>query len=538
MKKQALILPIVGAVLSSPLNAYAQGEKQRPNVIILTADDLGWNDISSPITTEGSGSKNHQTPNIDRLITQGVSFTNSYTQQNSAPTRAALLTGQYANNTGVYNVTSLTRYGTAKKGGITEKEALITPPDQNNSILPSTVTLAETLHEGGYETYIFGKVHGWNGDLTDDHGFTHNYECSKAVSEGGEKVSNYFAHQKQSGEWVFASESYNKYADPYTEEYVKEKLLPFANGNDPMTIVGREKHFTDAIGDMVVDQIAELDPDQPAMMWICFHAIHSGIVAREDLYDKYKSRTKLDERHKNYKYAALTEQLDQTVGRILAALDDPNGDGDTSDSISENTLVIFMSDNGGVGGDHSNAPLRESKGTFYEGGIRVPFVARYPALIEPNRVSCEPIHVIDYYPTIAQATGCELPAEQTHKLDGESFLPILTGESKELKRDALYWHFPGYMDSRQQPTSVINKRVGNERYKLRYYYESESYELYNLTKDGSESQDLMVDITKQNQKIAGQLRADLCEWLIKNPPMTMRYKATGEAVGLPQRIAK
>ncbi len=539
MERNALILPLVSALISSPLNSYAQGERERPNVIIITADDLGWNDISSAITTQGSGSKKHQTPNIDRLITQGVSFTHSYTQHNSAPTRAALLTGQYANNTGVYNVTSLTRYGGAKEGGVTKEQAQITPPKQNKSILPSTITLAETLSKGGYETYIFGKVHGWGGDLAANHGFNHRFNCSKTISEKGKKVSNYFAHQKESGEWIFASKEYNKYAQPYTKEYVEQRLLPVANGNDPMSIVGQKKHLTDAIGDCVVDQIAAADPDKPMMMWICFNAIHSAIVAREDLYDKYKPRTKRDERHANYKYAALTEQLDQTVGRILSALDDPNGDGDSSDSISDNTLVIFMSDNGGVGGHgHSNAPLRASKGTFYEGGIRVPFVARYPKVIQPNRVSNEPIHVIDYYPTIAQITGCELPSESAHRLDGESFAKILTGESDRLDRDALFWHFPGYMDFHQEPNSVINKRVGDKRYKLRYSYEGKSYELYNLSDDIFESRNLMDGATKENLSIAKQLREDLCQWLIDNPPMQMRYKATGEVVGLPIKIAR
>lgn len=518
-----------------PFYGVCRNKSYKPNILILTADDLGWNDISSPLTTYSANSKNHQTPNIDKLISNGMAFTYAYTQQNSAPTRAALLTGQYAVHNGVYNVTSLARYGNKKKGGVTKQEARIIPPKQNGAIDSGTITFAEVLEDGGYQTYIFGKVHGWGGDLS-EHGFTHDFSCSKTVNMKGEKLSNYLAYQTHDGRWIFDNKVYNKYASPYTEEYIKKNLIPVANGNDPMTLVGKRKHFTDAIGDCVIDQLAIVDKNSPFCMWVCFHAIHSAIVGREDLISKYKQRKYKDNRHRNPDYAALTEQLDQTVGRIMAALNDPNGDGDTSDSMIDNTIVIFMSDNGGVGGSHSNAPLRGAKGMFYEGGVRVPMSVSYPKLIKPGTVTDEPVHVIDYYTTLIELAGLKLPSQKLHKVDGVSFSEILNNPEAELDREAIYWHFPGYMDNRQVPSSMINKRIGDKRYKLKYSYETEKYELYCITDDISEEHDLMKASNKEYINIARNLRDDFCRWLEENHPLEMRYKGNGKVVGLPKLI--
>lgn len=518
-----------------PFSSFCANKLDKPNIIILTADDLGWNDISSPFTTSSANSKNHQTPNIDKLISQGMAFTNAYTQQNSAPTRAALLTGQYAVHNGVYNVTSLSRYGSKKKGGVTKNEARIVPPKQRGVIDPSSITFAEILKDGGYNTYVYGKVHGWGGDLS-EHGFTNDFSCSKTVNMKGEKLSNYLAFQTEEGEWIFDNKVYNKYAQPYTEEYIKRNLLPVANGNDPMTLVGKRKHFTDAIGDCVIEQLASVDKNSPFCMWVCFHAIHSAIVGRDDLISKYNNRKNLDDRHRDVEYAALTEQMDQTVGRIMAALEDPNGDGDTSDSMKENTIIVFMSDNGGVGGNHSNTPLRGAKGMFYEGGIRVPMCVTYPKMIKPGTITDEPVHVIDYYPTLVELARLETPSSEIHLLDGESFVKLLKNPDAELEREAIYWHFPGYMDNRQVPSSMINKRVGDKRYKLKYSYETETYELYCLTDDISEEDDLMKSSKKEYMNIARNLRDDLCRWLENNPPLVMKYKNNGNVVGFPVLI--
>src|SRR5262249_34102147 len=154
------------------------------------------------------------------------------------------------------------------------------------------------------------------------------------------------------------------------------------------------------------------------------------------------------------------------IGRILDYVDDPNGDGDHSDSIARDTLVIFFSDNGGPAGSTSNQPLRGAKGMFYEGGIRVPLIARLPGVIAPGSVSEAAVHEVDFYPTFAAFARAKLPDAKQHMLDGESFAGILRGQKKRLDRQAIYWHFPGYLDTRAVPCSTIIKDRGGKRYKL------------------------------------------------------------------------
>lgn len=498
----------------------------KPNILILFADDLGWNDISSPVGTDNRGSKNHQTPNIDRFFNEGRVFTRAYTQQNSAPTRAALLTGQYATRTGVFNVGSLDRSGGDANA------TLIVPPVQNNNIKSSSLTFAEILRTVGYKNYIFGKVHGWGGDLNADHGFDHDFSTGKKVIRDGQDLSNYLAYNYK-GKWIFNEPAYDSYAMPYTQEYINKNLKPFANGNNPDVMLNKPKHFTDAIADCVIDQIAAANKDHPFCMWVSFHAIHSAIVSREDLYDKYSSRTTLDSRHTNYKYAALTEQLDQSVGRILAALEDPDGDGDKSDSMVENTLVIFTSDNGGVGGTHYNTPLRGEKGMFHEGGIRVPMAVRYPGKITAGTVTQERIHVIDFLPTLADVAGATVPDSSQQILDGESFAPVLFGAADTLKRSFIRWHFPGYLDTRLSPTTTVNGRVEGKIYKLHYYYEQQRYELYCITDDEVESNNLLSEPTPEQVSIAGILRDEMVRWLTETNTYQMYYRADNRPVELP-----
>jgi hypothetical protein len=320
---------------------------------------------------------------------------------------------------------------------------------------------------------------------------------------------------------------------PYTQEYINKNLKPFANGNNPDLMLDKPKHFTDAIADCVIDQIAAANKDHPFCMWVSFHAIHSAIVSREDLYDKYSSRTALDSRHTNYKYAALTEQLDQTVGRILAALEDPDGDGDKSDSMVENTLVIFTSDNGGVGGTHYNTPLRGEKGMFHEGGIRVPMAVRYPGKISAGTVTQERVHVTDFLPTLADVAGAALPDSSEQMLDGESFAPVLFGVADTLKRSFIRWHFPGYLDTRLSPTTTVNGRVEGKVYKLHYYYEQQRYELYCITDDEVESNNLLSDPTPEQLSIAGILRDEMVRWLTETNTYQMYYRADNRPVELP-----
>jgi arylsulfatase A-like enzyme len=490
----------------------------KPNIIILLADDLGWNDISSSLATMGHGSKFHQTPNIDRLANEGISFVHAYSQQNCAPSRAALLTGQYAPLNGVYNVSSLERYGSQNN----KRTSKIIPPKQQDNVAASKITFAEVLRDAGYRTYMFGKTHGYGGDLDKDHGFDVDLACGKKIREI--KESNYKAIQDADGNWIYENPLYNRFALPYTYAYIDKALKPFANRNNPDILEGSPKHFTDALTDVVVNEISNAPENTPFCMWVSFHAIHSGIVGREDLIAKYKALEKIDPRHTDVEYAALTEQMDQSVARIVDQL--------KKQGLLDNTLVIFSSDNGGVEGRHSNEPLRAGKGTFYEGGVRVPLIVRYPPVIQAGRVTNEVVHFVDFYPTLVDFAGAQTPDPFLHPLCGESFFTILKSDKFRLKRESIYWHFPGYMDERQEPNTVIVKRFDNEYFKFRYSYELNSFELYNTSTDLEEKNNLLIGETDKNiLKIAEMMRSDLNVWLLKMNPQTMRYRVSGEVVG-------
>jgi len=514
------LIKIVGFVATAMIGPIISAQQRPPNIVFLLADDLGWTDLSTQASSGGNGSKYHQTPNIDRLAREGMSFTNMHMCPNCVPSRAALMTGQYPVHDGVYNVGSLDR-----------GKGVLTPPVQREHILPEAVTVAETLKIAGYVTAHVSKFHVANHDeITRVHGFDFNYGGGKK-GDGG--PHGYFAVQ-EGGRWTFANmgPEMDAFAAPYTSEYVAKNLTPYANENDPQKLVGTRKHLTDATADAAVDFISH-HHDKPFFINVAFNAVHAAIKARPDLQAKWNKIQSQDPRHGRADYAALLEGEDQAIGRILHVLEDPNGDGDTSDSVVKNTLVILTSDNGGFGGSTNNAPLRQAKGTFYEGGLRVPVIARLPGVVKEGSTNDALLNVVDWYPTFADLAGAKLPAPSTHILDGESFAPILRGESPDVKREAIYYHFPGYLDNRAFPSSMIIKRLNGQQFKLFYSYEDQHYELYNLSEDLSEKHDLLQGkVAEKSLAVAKDLRDDLRGWLERVNPLYPTTKS-GEKVPLP-----
>ena len=499
------------------LPGFAAAEPEPPNLLLLIADDVGWVDLGTDRTTLGNGSKYHETPNLEKLAAAGMSFTAAYAQQNCTPTRASLLTGQYPTRHWVYNVGGFAYPPPPQE----LHQRIAIPSGHRDDIFPRTVTLPETLGSAGYRSSVIGKEHGFGPRraLTRGHGFDLDLSVKKVQTlqiRGKKQRRYYMAAPAGNGSWRFAHSAYDAYAQPYTQEYVEKNLLPFANGNDPLELVATAKHLTDAIADATIAQIARSAArPEPFFALVGFHAVHKPIKPRRDLLAKYTAREKRDLRHRDPAYGALLEGLDQSVGRILAALDDPNGDGDAADSIAKKTLVVFLSDNGGLRGQTSNAPLRGGKGSFFEGGLRVPMIARQPGVIAPGSRSDEPVHVIDLYPTFMQLAGAALPAEATHILDGESLLPLLRGEVQQLSRPALFWHFPGYIDTRLAPSSVINQRHEGKRYKLTWSYEREQYSLYDLSTDLGEKTNLLGgEPTPEQRAAAAHLSRDLRRWIV------------------------
>ena len=514
-----------------------------PNVIVIVADDLGWTDLSTPAPNLGNASDLYQTPHIDRLATEGLSFTACYVNPNCAPTRAALLSGQYAPRTGngVYNVSGLNR------GNGTPS---LIAPSQNEDVPAATYSLAEMLYDAGYVTAHIGKYHiggheGGAGTLPLAQGFDYNFGGTASGNPG-----TFFADTGGIFHGNVGPEL-DPYGLPYTTNYINARLAPIQNGNNPLSLAGSNKHLADAEADAA---IAFMDSHRAGSLsnypfYIQYHsyAVHTPIQPRPDLAGKYSGSP--GARHDNTDYAGLVEGLDQSVGRILNYLDDPNGDGDPADALVDETLVVFMSDNGGHEGPTENAPLRSRKGSFYDGGIRVPLIVRWPGVTPAGEVTATLVHAVDFYPSLMEIAG----GASTQSLDGVSFAAHLAGAPRN--RDPIFYHFPGYLDNRARPCSVVIKEVGGKRYKLIYNYDPTydptpaddavmvlggPWELYNLSDDLSETNNLLDHdywewIT--HQAVAQDLAAELAAWLGQTDsnwaPSYPTVRATGDPLGPP-----
>lgn len=419
----------------------------KPNVVLIYIDDYGWRDVGF------NGTKFYETPNADRIAREGMNFRSAYANApNCAPSRACLMSGLYSPRHGIYTVANSDRGKAALRKII---------PTKNTTVLADEfVTLAEALKAGGYKTATMGKWH-----LGDDP-TTQGFDINIAGREWG-------------------SPSGGGYHSPY---------------NYP-NLVNRKKgeYLTDRLGTEAA-QFMEANKERPFFLYLTHYAVHTPIHAKPELTAKYEQKTPTD-KQTNAKYAAMIESMDDSVGTVLDTLDRLK--------LADNTIVIFYADNGGHGGVTSNAPLRGSKGMLYEGGIRVPMAVRWPGVVKPGTTSDEPVIGIDLYPTLLEATQTKLPARVN--LDGTSLLPLLSDAGASLFRPAIYWHFPAYLQGytkrhgpfRTTPAGAI--RMGD--WKLIEYFEDGVLELYNLSDDIGEEQNLAKREAKRTVEMHSMMKA-------------------------------
>lgn len=421
--------------------------KEKPNIILITIDDLGWKDLGC------MGSLYYETPRLDRFAAQGVVFTHAYAPSaNCAPSRASCLTGQYTPRHGIYTVNSSER-------GESRTRKLI--PIENKTVLDDKhKTIAEELRDLGYVTAHVGKWH--LGEDPKTQGFD--------VNVGG----SVYGHPKS-------------YFSPYQNEYL-------ADGPEG-------EYLTDRLTDEAL-RFLGMSRKKPFFLHLSYYAVHTPIQAKKEMVAKYKNKQAFG-RQSNPEYAAMVETVDQNIGCLLDELD--------ALGLDKNTLVVFTSDNGGMWRNTSMEPLRAGKGSYYEGGIRVPLIIRWPGNIRGGRKSDVPVCGVDFYPTFLDSAG--VSAGKDKILDGVSLMPLLE-EKGLLEARLLFWHFPIYLENgnpetrdpvfRTRPGSVI--RAGD--WKLHEYFEDGGIELYDLKNDIGERQNL----SEKHPDLVRKLYSKLVAW--------------------------
>ncbi len=436
-----LFLLFLALVILSSCGQHPKSNLQKPNIVFILADDMGWADL--PVY----GNQFNEAPRLTQMAMEGIRFTDAYAAcPVCSPTRASIQSGQYPARVGVIDFIP---------GHWRPYEEVIVPSNRTQ-YLPTTITsLGEVMKDAGYKTGYFGKWHL---------GFAEEHHPSK---RGYDKAYEY----KGGG-------------------FFNPKFSPEYEIEDP------DQPLSDILSDMSV-KFMEENKDTSFFLFLSHYDVHVQLDADSALIDKYLNKEKANDYPCNAVYAAMVESVDKSVGRVLDKLEQLG--------LAENTLVVFFSDNGGLitrfdeiplltkseqhlyQGDTllyvatSNTPLRAEKGTVYEGGIREPLIVRWPGTIDPGQISEALVSSVDFYPTFVSLADGQLPENQV--IDGKNIMPELMGEKGDSQR-ALFWHYPVY--HHDVPKSVIRK--GD--WKLIENLTDHSVELYNLKEDISESNNL------------------------------------------------
>ena len=466
-------LGAAAAVMAGGAHVAHAGPANKPNVVVVFVDDLGWADLSC------YGSTFHETPIIDRLAGQGVMFNRAYASCNvCSPTRASLLTGKYPHRIGF---TDYLRPD--QRTGSNSAETHIPVGD---------TTIGEAFQQAGYRTGYIGKWH-----------------------VGSEEIG---MPKQQGFDWQMATARHGlpaSYFFPYKKKRPSAADVPDLEDGKP------GDYLTDVLTENGIGFIRETvkEGKQPFFLILGHYAVHTPIQAPEKLVEKYEAkkkrmygktpqkmrperfRRKVPTRQQNPIYAGMMENLDANVGKVIDALDELG--------VTKDTIIVFTSDNGGScmpgspdSRPTSNYPLRASKGWNYEGGIRIPTFITWPGNIQAMK-SSEPVITMDIYPTLLELTGCKQLPKQT--VDGRSLAPLIRGDKKTLDRPFLAWWYPHKNVHGTQPCQAILQGC----WKLIHFIKLNETELYNLDKDVGEKNDL----SKAQPERTREMLATLQEWV-------------------------
>lgn len=455
MRKWIIVIVLFAAALLS-----CSRKETKPNFVFILADDLGWTDLGC------YGSTFHETPNLDRLASGGMVFTDAYTSSPvCSPTRASIMTGKHPARV---NITDWIH-------GLDPKNRKLLGPEDKHHLALEEETIAETLKKNGYKTFFAGKWHlGDTGYFPEDQGF----DINKGGHHMGQPPGGYYS--------------------------------PFKN---PKLEDGPEgEYLTNRLTDESLSFLQSLE-GEPFFLYLAFYTVHTPIQACEKHIDYFEEKKEelgeegepvLVDEHEasttinqvNAPYASMVYSMDENVGRIIEYLEESG--------LSKNTYIIFTSDNGGLTTVARNrlaptavTPLRAGKGWCYEGGIRVPLIITGPGI--RNKTTDIPVISTDFYPTILDMAGLRsMPGQHT---DGKSLFPLVT-ENKAPEREAIYWHYPHYHGSQWTPGAAIRK--GD--WKLIEFYHYDKTELYDLSEDIGETKDLSAEYPEKTAELKALLR--------------------------------
>ncbi|WP_235941027.1 sulfatase [Cyclobacterium roseum] len=461
--KSNWILFTVLLMASCQQEQVEQAEKQKPNVLFILADDLGYYDLSC------MGSDYYETPNIDRIAHEGMMFTNGYAAcQVCSPSRASLMSGKFPARHGITDWIGAKTGEAWREAGRFNK---LLPPENKDHLDLEYTILPEAMKAAGYTTFFAGKWHlGGEGSLPEDHGF----DINKGGWDKGSPMGGFYA----------------PWENPYLESGPDGESLTMRLARETANFIRQEK-------------------DKPFFAFLSFYAVHAPIQTTKEKWSKYRDKAEqagiaetgfemghflpIRQVQDNPVYGGLVETMDDAVGHVLQTLDELG--------LAENTIVVFTSDNGGVSaGDAfatSNLPLRGGKGYQFEGGILEPYFIKTPSLDNAGKTSDAPVTGTDFYPTLLELIGEELKPEE--HADGVSLVPLLTGGTIEER--PLIWHYPHYGNQGGEPSSII--RLGE--WKLIHYYEDGREELYNLDQDLEENHDVAADHVELVAELSNQL---------------------------------
>lgn len=509
-----LVLPAIAAAQSAESSQPQQ--QQRPNIILFMVDDMGWQDTSVPFTADTTANnRKYLTPNMERLAARGMKFTQAYASAISSPTRCSLFTGA---NAARHGVTNWTLHRDRTTDG--PNDSLVPPAWNYNGVqrvggINNTFvgpSFVQELKDAGYHTIHVGKAHLGAFDTPGENPHHWGFEVNVAGSAIG-GLATYLSERNY---------GHDKDGNP---------VSPFA-------IEGLEKYWgtgtfaTEALTQEALKELARAKRyNQPWFLYMAHYAVHIPIDRDPRFYQKHLDRGLSP---KEAAYASLVEGMDKSLGDILDWVD-ANGEAD-------NTIVIFMSDNGGYAATsewrdgelhHQNAPLLSGKGSLNEGGIREPLIVSWPGRTNPGSQTDKYVIIEDFYPTITEMAGInpDSSAHYGHTIDGRSFVPIIDGTGDPSAGRELIWNFPNEWGV-DGPGINMNCAIRKGNYKLIYYYGNGKKELYDVVNDISETHNL----ASEKPELARELSEALGQALRKAGAMRPSFKATGKACPWPDEV--